>query len=76
MRRVPYDEANFSERTGGMNAYLDLFLTFARVGGLTFGGGYAMLPILREVVEKRGWVSEGCHGLLRHQPVPARHSSR
>jgi chromate transporter len=54
-----YDEANFSERTGGMNAYLDLFLTFARVGGLTFGGGYAMLPILqREVVEKRGWVSE------------------
>ena len=42
-----------------MNAYLDLFLTFARVGGLTFGGGYAMLPILqREVVEKRGWVSE------------------
>lgn len=42
-----------------MNIYLDLFLTFARVGGLTFGGGYAMLPILqREVVEKRKWVSE------------------
>lgn len=42
-----------------MNAYLDLFLTFARVGGLTFGGGYAMLPILqREVVEKKAWCSE------------------
>ena len=42
-----------------MNKYLDLFLTFARIGGLTFGGGYAMLPILqREVVEKRGWTSE------------------
>lgn len=42
-----------------MNLYLDLFLTFARIGGLTFGGGYAMLPILqREVVEKRKWVSE------------------
>ncbi len=41
------------------NEYLDLFLTFARVGGLTFGGGYAMLPILqREVVEKRGWATE------------------
>lgn len=41
-----------------MNVYLDLFLTFARIGGLTFGGGYAMLPILqREVVEKRGWAS-------------------
>lgn len=41
------------------NKYLDLFLTFARVGVCTFGGGYAMLPILqREVVEKRGWASE------------------
>ena len=41
------------------NEYLDLFLTFARIGGLTFGGGYAMLPILqREVVEKRGWATE------------------
>ena len=41
-----------------MNIYLDLFLTFARVGVCTFGGGYAMLPILqREVVEKKGWAS-------------------
>ena len=38
---------------------LDLFKTFARIGGLTFGGGYAMLPMLqREVVEKRGWATE------------------
>ena len=37
----------------------DLFLTFARVGGMTFGGGYAMLPILqREVVESKGWATE------------------
>lgn len=42
-----------------MNKLADLFFTFARIGGLTFGGGYAMLPILqREVVEKRGWASE------------------
>lgn len=41
-----------------MRKLLDLFLTFARIGGLTFGGGYAMLPILqREVVEKRKWAS-------------------
>ena len=41
-----------------MKFYLDLFLTFAKVGGLTFGGGYAMLPILqRDVVEKKGWVT-------------------
>ncbi|MDY4167179.1 MULTISPECIES: chromate transporter [Eubacteriales] len=37
----------------------DLFLTFMQVGGLTFGGGYAMLPILqREVVEKRNWATD------------------
>lgn len=42
-----------------MNVYLDLYLTFARIGGLTFGGGYAMLPMLqKEIVEDRGWVSE------------------
>ena len=38
---------------------IDLFLTFARVGGLTFGGGYAMLPMLQqEVVGKRHWATE------------------
>ena len=37
----------------------DLFLTFAKVGVMTFGGGYAMLPILqREVVEGKGWATE------------------
>ena len=37
----------------------DLFLTFAKMGVMTFGGGYAMLPILqREVVEKKGWATE------------------
>ena len=42
-----------------MNLYLDMFLTFAKVGVCTFGGGYAMLPILqREVVEKKGWATE------------------
>ncbi len=42
-----------------MSEYIDLFLTFARIGGLTFGGGYAMLPILqKEVVEKKKWATE------------------
>lgn len=41
-----------------LNIYLDLFLTFAKVGVCTFGGGYAMLPILqREVVEKKNWAT-------------------
>lgn len=42
-----------------MKEYLELFLTFAKIGGFTFGGGYAMLPILqREVVEKKKWATE------------------
>ncbi len=42
-----------------MNIYPDLFLTFAKVGVMTFGGGYAMLPILqREVVDNKGWATE------------------
>ena len=41
-----------------MKELFDLFLTFARIGGLTFGGGYAMLPMLqKEVVEKRQWAT-------------------
>lgn len=39
-----------------MKIYKELFLSFFRMGAITFGGGYAMLPILqREVVESRGW---------------------
>ena len=42
-----------------MKELFDLFITFARIGGLTFGGGYAMLPILqREVVEKNKWATD------------------
>lgn len=41
-----------------MRVLIDLFLTFARIGGFTFGGGYAMLPMLeKEVVEKRNWAT-------------------
>lgn len=37
----------------------ELFLTFAKVGVMTFGGGMAMLPILqREVVENKGWATD------------------
>ena len=42
-----------------MKELLEMFLTFARIGGLTFGGGYAMLPMLqKEVVEHRHWATE------------------
>ena len=42
-----------------MKELLEIFLVSFRIGIMTFGGGYAMLPVLqREVVETREWVSE------------------
>lgn len=42
-----------------MRELLEIFIVAFRVGIMTFGGGYAMLPILqREVVENRKWVTE------------------
>ena len=36
-----------------------LFLTFFKIGGFTFGGGYAMIPLIqKEAVEKKGWVTD------------------
>lgn len=41
-----------------MNTLLELYWTFVKIGCVTFGGGYAMLPILeRELVDKRGWTT-------------------
>ena len=41
-----------------MKKLLELFLTFAKIGITTFGGGYAMLPILqKELVDKKKWVT-------------------
>ena len=41
-----------------MKELIDLFLSFFKIGISTFGGGYAMLPILqREIVEKKKWAT-------------------
>ncbi len=38
---------------------LTLLLTFLRIGAFTFGGGYAMIPLIqRETVEKHKWISD------------------
>jgi chromate transporter len=38
---------------------LQLFLSFLKIGALTFGGGYAMMPIMRkEVVDKKHWADD------------------
>ncbi len=42
-----------------MKLLMSLFWTFAKIGVMTFGGGYAMLPLLqREVVDSKGWATE------------------
>lgn len=42
-----------------MKILLDLYITFFKIGAFTFGGGYAMLPLLqRELVDKRKWISQ------------------
>ncbi len=39
--------------------FLELYFTFVKIGAVTFGGGLAMMPIMqRELIEKRGWVTE------------------
>lgn len=54
---------------------LKLFAIFFRVGAFTFGGGYAMLPIIqRELVDKQGWLEEedfiDMIGLTQSAPGP------
>lgn len=42
-----------------MKELFDLFCTFCKIGALTFGGGYAMLPLIqREIVENKKWSTE------------------
>jgi chromate transporter len=39
--------------------YLTLFLTFLKIGAFTFGGGYAMIALIRDECLANGWLSEG-----------------
>ena len=42
-----------------MKELIQLFCLFFKMGAVTFGGGYAMLPILQDELQvKRGWVTE------------------
>lgn len=42
-----------------MNLYIKLFLTFFKIGAFTFGGGYAMIPLIsRETAEHHKWIEE------------------
>lgn len=41
-----------------MNIFLDLFLTFLKIGAVSFGGGYAMIPLVTEEVVGHGWLTQ------------------
>ena len=59
-----------------MNLYLNSFLTFFKIGLFTFGGGYAMIPLIEaEIVNRKNWISkedfldllavaQSCHGVF------------
>ena len=48
-----------SQAGGNMQDYIDLFVSWFKMGLFTFGGGYAMLPMIqKEVIEKHGWATE------------------
>ena len=38
--------------------YLNLFLTFLKIGAVSFGGGYAMIPLIQESVINFNWLTE------------------
>jgi chromate transporter len=43
---------------GHLKGYLEILFVFLKVGVLTFGGGYAMIPVVeRELINKKGWIS-------------------
>ena len=47
------------EEKRGRSQLLPLFLTFFKIGAFTFGGGYAMIPLIqRETVEGRKWITD------------------
>ena len=41
-----------------MISFWNIFLVFARIGAFTIGGGYAMLPIIRNEIVRRGWLKD------------------
>ena len=40
-----------------MPLYLNLFLTFLKIGSVSFGGGYAMIPLVTDEVVAHGWMT-------------------
>ncbi len=61
MPRVRREERSGMKKTGEKkeSAIWALFITFLKIGAFTFGGGYAMIPMIqKELVEKKRWLTE------------------
>ncbi len=44
---------------GGFSIYWQLFYIFFKIGSFTFGGGYAMIPLIqKEVVDNKNWIDK------------------
>ncbi|WP_322923660.1 chromate transporter [Paenibacillus campi] len=53
------ESAEIQPPARGLSMWLELFGVFFKIGPATFGGGYAMIPMIeREVVERRGWIAQ------------------
>lgn len=66
------DKANLHERKENMKL-LELFITFFKIGIVTFGGGYAMLPLIEaEIVNNKKWIApEDMYNMLAiSQSIP------
>lgn len=51
-------EEESNRKAVGMSVLIELFMTFAKIGLFTFGGGYAMLSIIEDIcVEKKNWIT-------------------
>ena len=51
-------EEGSNRKAVGMSVLIELFMTFAKIGLFTFGGGYAMLSIIEDIcVEKKNWIT-------------------
>lgn len=51
-------EEGSNRKAVGMSVLIELFMTFAKIGLFTFGGGYAMLSLIEDIcVEKKNWIT-------------------
>ena len=50
---------SLKNKKSSFNLLLEIFAVFFKIGSFTFGGGYAMIPLIeREVVQNKKWVTE------------------